>query len=151
MRKAILSTLLIIMPLAASAASPEDVAKARQGFYSLLGLEMDGLVPMVKGETEYDPEKAAGHAADLLTLTRYNMGDLYAPGTSKADIPGETRALPAIWEDPEGVQEKGMAFVEAVNALNEAAGQGKGALAKAVQDLGATCKGCHDDYRAKDF
>jgi len=151
MYKAILSALLVALPIAASAASPEDVAKARQGFYSLLGLEMDGLVAMVKGEAEYDPEKAAGHAADMLTLTRYSMGDLYAPGTSKADLPGETRALPAIWEDAEGAREKGMAFVEAVTALNEAADQGKGELAKAVQDLGATCKGCHDEYRAKDF
>lgn len=151
MRKTLVSALLLTLPLGAYAADPEEVVEARQGYYSLLGLEMHSLVAMAKGEIDYDAEKAKGHAADMLTLTKYDASGLYAPGTSKADMPGKTRALPAMWEDMAGVQEKGKAFVAAVNDLNEAAGQGRGQLAKAVQDLGSTCKGCHDEYRAEDF
>jgi len=151
MRKALVSALLLTLPLGAHAADPEEVIDARQGYYSLLGLEMHNLVAMAKGEIEYDAENAKGHAADMLTLTQYSMADLYAPGTSKADMPGKTRALPAMWEDMAGVQEKGKAFVTAVKDLNRVAGEGRGQLAKAVQDLGGTCKGCHDEYRAEDF
>ncbi|MBK5932786.1 cytochrome c556 [Rhodovulum imhoffii] len=151
MRKILMASALIALPLTAFAAPAEDVAEARKGFYKLLGIEMDGLVSMVKGETEYSAEKAQGHAADIKTLTQYNMGDIYAPGTSNADLPGKTRALPAIWEDGAGVQEKGMAFVKAVENLNAVAVDGKDELAKAVQQLGGACKACHDDYRAKDF
>jgi len=73
------------------------------------------------------------------------------PGTSNADLPGKTRALPAIWENLAAFQEKGMAYRDAVVALNTVAGTGAEALAPAVGKLGGTCKACHDDYRAKDF
>jgi len=151
MRKAVIPALLLALPLGAFAADLEEAVDARQGYYSLLGFEMHSLVAMAKGEVEYDAEKAKGHAADMLTLTKYDAAGLFPPGTSKADMPGKTRALPAIWEDPESVQEKGAAFVAAVKDLNEVAGEGRGQLGKAVQDLGGTCKGCHDDYRAEDF
>lgn len=149
--KALLFALLCALPVGVNAASPEEVVEARQGYYSLLGLEMGGLVAMVKGEIDYDADQAKAHAGDMLTLTKYRVGDLYMPGTSKADLPGKTRALAKIWGDGAGVQEKGEAFVKAVIELNERAGLGRGELAEAVKQLGGTCKGCHDDYRAKDF
>ncbi|TCO72484.1 c-type cytochrome [Rhodovulum euryhalinum] len=152
MRKVLLLTAaLATLPAAAMAADLEGVVDARRGFYSLLGANMDALVSMVKGDTDYDGAAAQSHADNLKLLTSYNMGHLYAPGTSNADMPGKTRALPAIWEDMAGVQEKGMAYVQAVEALNSVAGLDKAELGKAVQQLGGTCKGCHDDYRAKDF
>ncbi|MEX5729392.1 cytochrome c556 [Rhodovulum iodosum] len=151
MRKIVLTAVLAALPATAMAEGLEDLVEARRGYYKLLGANMGELVAMVKGEAEYDGATAQTHAANLVTLTNYNLGHLYAPGTSKADLPGETRALPEIWDDMAGVQEKGMAFVEAVNELNEVAGLDKAELAAGVQKLGGTCKGCHDDYRAKDF
>jgi len=151
MRKALLTAALVALPVAGFAADPaEKIVEARQGYYSLLGANMGALVSMAKGETEYDGAKAQTYADNMLTLTKYNLGHLYAPGTSADDLPGKTRALAKIWEDPAGVQEKGMAFVKAVENLDEVAGLDKADLAKAVQELGGTCKGCHDDYRAKD-
>ncbi|PTW52014.1 MULTISPECIES: c-type cytochrome [Rhodovulum] len=150
MHKILLTAALAALPLAASAADvKDDVVEARQGYYSLLGANMGTLVSMVKGETDYDGAKAQTAADNMLTLTRYNVGHLYMPGTSNADMPGRTDALPKIWEDMAGVQEKGMAFVKAVENLNEVAGLDKGELAKGVQQVGGTCKGCHDTYRAK--
>jgi len=151
MRKLLLSMLVIAVPAVALAQSPKETAEARIGFYRLLGFEMHSLAAMAKGEEPYDAEAAAAHAKDLETLTRYSVGDLFAPGTSNADIPGETRALPAIWENMGEVQEKGKAFVEAVAELNAVAGNGLDALRPAVGKLGGACKSCHDDFRAKDF
>ncbi|BAQ68717.1 cytochrome c, class II [Rhodovulum sulfidophilum] len=150
MRKILLTAALAALPLAASAADvKDDVVEARQGYYSLLGANMGTLVSMVKGETEYDGAKAQTAADNMLILTKYNIGHLYMPGTSSEDMPGKTAALPKIWNDMGGVQEKGMAFVKAVENLQEVAGLDKGELAKGIQQVGGSCKGCHDDYRAK--
>jgi cytochrome c556 len=150
MRKAFLTAVLVTLPVAALAEDPaEELVEARQGYYSLLGANMHNLVSMVKGETAYDGAKAQTAADNMLVLTKYHVGTLYLPGTSSEDVKG-SRALPKIWEDPAGMQEKGMAFVKAVENLNEVAGLDKAELGKAVQNLGGTCKGCHDSYRAKD-
>lgn len=152
MRKALLLTAaLATLPAAGVAADPEKLVEARRGYYALLGSNMDALVSMVKGDTAYDGATAQTHADNMKTLTQYSIGYLYAPGTSNADLPGKTRALPAIWENSAGVQEKGMAFVQAVENLTEVAGLDQAELASAVQELGGACKGCHDDFRAKDF
>ncbi|MBK1635964.1 c-type cytochrome [Rhodovulum adriaticum] len=151
MRKVLLTALVAAIPATGFAAGLEDLVEARRGYYKLLGANMGTLSAMAKGDVAYDGAAAQTAADNLKTLTQYNVGHLYAPGTSKADMPGKTRALPAIWEDQAGVAEKGMAYVEAVNALAEVAGLDRADMGKALQKVGGTCKGCHDDYRAKDF
>ena len=156
MRKLLLPTLIAATvattaTTGAFAQSPSDVAKARRAFYTLVGYEMATLGGMAQGKIDYDAELAARSAKDILTLTGYTTADLYVPGTSNEDLPGETRAKADIWTDMEGVQEKGMAFYQAVVALNEVAGSGLDALKPAVGKLGGTCKAFHDDYRATDF
>lgn len=146
-----LAAALIVPASLSFAGGAEDVVNARLGYYRLLGLEMDGLAAMAKGDVEYSAEAAQGHAANIQTLTQYNLGGVFAPGTSNADLPGKTRALPAIWENFPKVGEKGAAFREAVAELNAVAGNGLDALRPAVGKLGGTCKACHDDFRAKDY
>lgn len=151
MYKTILIALACALPVVAHAAEPEEVAAARIGYFKLVGLEMGGLSAMAQGKAPYDATRAKALAADLRVLGSYSHDDLLMPGTSNADLPGKTRALPAIWQNLEDYQAKGVAFFEAVAAVNEAAGNGAEALAPAVGKLGGTCKACHDDYRAKDF
>ncbi|REC58638.1 cytochrome c [Rhodosalinus sediminis] len=143
--------LFAALPGLAAADGLEDIAEARRGYYKLLGSDMAALAAMAKGEVEYDAAVAETRARNMQILTTYDRAGLYVPGTSTADLPGETRALPAIWEDMAGVQEDGKAFVAAVEELQAAAGEGRAALGAAVQKVGGTCKSCHDDYRAKDF
>lgn len=139
----------LAIPTAALAADPvKDTIEARQGFYKLLGANMGALAGMAKGEIEYDAAAAQVAADNMATLTSYNVGHLYMPGTSNAEN-DSTRALPAIWEDFPGVQEKGKAFVEAVMAMQSVAGAGKDQMTAALGPLGGTCKACHDTYRAK--
>lgn len=151
MRRLLLSLAVLAAPSLALAQSPQDVADARIGYFRLLGLEMHDLAAMAKGEKDYDAEAAKTNAANLEALTHYSTAALFAPGTSNADLPGKTRALPAIWDNMDGMQEKGEAFVAAVQNLNSVAGEGLDQLRPAVGKLGGTCKSCHDDFRAKDF
>ncbi|MGP3697563.1 c-type cytochrome [Rhodobacter sp. NSM] len=148
MRRVLLSALVAALPAVAMAADAEHVVEARKGFFSLLAIEFGPLAAMAKGEMPYDADAAKAHAADLVALTKYNPSDLYAPGTSADDVKG-TAAKAEIWKDMDAYQSKGMAFFEAVAALEPAAGAGQKELAAAVGKVGGTCKSCHDDYRMK--
>ncbi len=150
MRPLLLSSLLALLPLTA-VADPGETVEARRGYFALVGTEFGPLAAMAKGEMPYDAALAKAHAADLVALASYTQGDLLLPGTSRAEMPGKTRATAKIFEDPADYAAKGTAFYEAVMALNTVAGEGQAALAPAVGKLGGTCKGCHEDYRAKDF
>jgi cytochrome c556 len=147
----IATTVAALTASAALADMNDDAVRARQGYFTMLGLEIGPLGAMAKGETDYDAAVAQGHADDLAALAAYGIGDLFLPGTSKEDRVGDTRALPAIWENTADFQAKAQDFAEAATALKAAAGQGREALAPAVGKLGATCGACHDDYRAKEF
>ncbi|WP_432449571.1 c-type cytochrome [Aliiroseovarius marinus] len=148
MRFAILAAALALPTVALAADPVQDTIEARQGFYKLLGANMGVLAGMAKGEIDYDAAAAQTAADNMGTLTSYNLGHLYMPGTSSADS-DKTRALPKIWEDFAGVQEKGAAYVAAVKAMQGVAGAGKDQMAGALGALGGSCKGCHDTYRAK--
>ncbi|MBW6418166.1 cytochrome c [Celeribacter sp. PS-C1] len=156
MRKLILSTVIAATAATTAATgafaqSPSDVAKARRAFFTLVGFEMSTLGGIAQGKIDYDAELASQSAGDLLSLASLHTADYFAPGTSNEDLPGETRAKADIWDDMEGVQEKSMAFYQAVVELNDVAGTGLDALRPAVGKVGGTCKACHDDYRAADF
>lgn len=147
MRKTILAALAIAVPTVLFAA-PKDIVEARQGYYKLLGSNMAVFAGMAKGDIEYDAKVAQAAADNIITLTQYNLGPLFAPGTSSADVKG-ARALPKIWEDFAGVGAKGADFRAAAANMQAAAGQGKGEMVKALGALGGTCKACHDTYRAE--
>ncbi|MCJ1900922.1 MULTISPECIES: cytochrome c [Paracoccus] len=151
MHKIFLAAAVLALPAMAQASEPGDIAAARIGYFSLVNLEMGGLAAMAQGKAPYDAERARALAGDLKLLSEYLHDDLLMPGTSNADLAGKTRALPAIWEQTEDYRAKGMAFREAVATLHGVAGEGQEALAPAVGQVGATCKACHDSYRAKDF
>lgn len=129
----------------------EDVVKARQGYYKLVLHNAGPLFAMAKGDMEYDAAKASTAANNLLTLTKLDVGSLYPAGTSKEEMPGKTRALMKIWEDFPGVGEKAQAWKTAVADMAAVAGDGVDALRSKAGALGGGCKGCHDNYRAKDF
>ena len=148
MKKLVIAALICAAPAISTAQEAKDTVAARQGFYKLLGANMGVLSGMAKGEMDYTAEGAQTAADNIALLTQYNMMHLFAPGTSSADVEG-TRALPAIWEDMAGVQEKGAAFKAAAENMQSVAGQGKDQMAGALGQLGGACKSCHDDYRAK--
>lgn len=149
--RSFLIALIALGPLAAYAGPAEDTVKARRAYFKLVGANMGPLAGMAKGEIDYDAAAAETHAKNLALLSSYDARHLLMPGTSNEDVPGETRALPKIWTDFDGFKGKYGDFVKAVDALQSQAGAGREALGPALGQLGGTCKGCHDNYRAKDF
>ncbi|MEL6277323.1 MAG: cytochrome c [Pseudomonadota bacterium] len=147
----------LIVAAATAIASPalsdplEDAITARRGYYQVILSNFGPIVGMAKGDVEYDAEKAATFANNLQTLSMLNNGHMWPAGSDNAAMAGKTRALPKMWEDFPGVQEKGQAWAAAVGELAGVAGDGLDALRSKVGAVGESCGACHDTYRAKSF
>jgi len=149
---------LVLVALCMGAASvvvaadgPHDKAiKARQAMFQIYGFNTSILGDMAKGDMPYDAEIAAEAAANLNAAANLGQSQMWPPGSDSATEGNATnRALPAIWENYPEVVEKGDALKEAAAAMAAVAGDGLGALQGAMGDVGASCKGCHDDFRAE--
>jgi cytochrome c556 len=147
MRYAIIAALIAAPTFALAESAAEKTVEARQGYFSLIGANMGVFAAMAKGERDYDAAAAQTAADNIVLLSTYNAGHLFAPETSSLDL-DNTRALPDIWEDMAGFQAKAGDFAKAAQAMQAVAGAGKGEMAGALGPLGGTCKACHDAYRA---
>lgn len=147
-----------VLAIAEAHASDDPVENAipmRDGNFSILGTEIGPLAAMAKGEADHDPETAMRHARNLAALAAYDPAALFPGGSSKAEREGDTRALPAIWEDMAGFRAAMAAVAEAAAGLPEVAGDEREALAggargrrrRGRQDL----RRGHDDHRADAF
>jgi len=134
-----------------AADGPHDKAiKARQAMYQTLGFNAGILGDMAKEDIPYDAEVASEAAANLDAAANFGQSQMWPPGSDNAtEGNAPTRALPAIWENLPSVIEKSDALKQASAAMVASAGGGLAALQGAMGDLGATCKSCHDDFRAK--
>lgn len=145
------ATLFLGMSLMVSSAFAKDVEEsaidARQGEMQLRAFNAGPLIAMAKGDIAYDADVAGTLANNLKVLLSLDNGRAWMQGTSNEDYPGESEALPAIWESGSEIGDRGEQYAQAVNALAEAAGQGLDAMRPRVADLGDACKACHDDYR----
>lgn len=147
---------LLAAGLAASAtcahADPlKDAIDARRGYFDLVALNFGGVVAMAKGEAPYSPDEARVFTQNLVALANMSLAPALPEGSDNEAMFGETRALPAIWSNFNGFAAKAGDFQQAAAALDAAAGESLDALRAQVGQVGATCKGCHDDYRAKEF
>jgi len=119
---------------------------ARQGIMDYRALQLGTLGAMAKGDAEYNAEAAQKAAANLLAATTIDVSMLWPKG-SDSDSDPSSHALPAIWADGSDIGEKDKALVDAVTAMQAAAGGGLDALKAAMQPIGAACSGCHKAYR----
>lgn len=146
MRQYLIAAIIAAMPAGLYAQTPEDVLEARQGFMKLIGLNMGVLSGMARGTIDYDEETAATAAGNLEALTHYAAPSLLVPGTSSSDL-SESRALPAIWDNPQDFGAKFAALGQAVAGSSDAVRGGVGNIGPALQTIGGACKECHDTYR----
>lgn len=69
--------------------------------------------------------------------------------TFESDPQGNGRALPAVWSDGAKFEAEKTKFAAAVEKLNAAAQTGKlDEIKAAYGETGASCKSCHDSFRA---
>ena len=133
---------------AAVAADPEEVIEYRQGAMQVTKYHFGTIADMLKGKIEYDQAAVEKHA-DVVQMMSTLVKNEFPEGTDA--LAGETNALMEIWDEPDAFADAVAEFETTAQVLVEAAGSGdKGQLAAAVKDVGASCKGCHDDFQRDD-
>lgn len=131
----------------AQAPSVADQIKARQTGMKSIGAAFKGLRDQMGGTA--DPVAVKRHAG-VLAGHSPKVGDWFGPGTAGA--PGvKTAALPAIWTRNADFRQAAAALdVEARKMLALANAGDMAGVGGQIRALGGTCKGCHDDFKAKD-
>ena len=125
-------------------AKPEDAIKYRQSALSMLGTHMSRLQPVLKGQVAFDAAAVKANVAVIQTLSTLPW-TAFATGTQ-----GSSAAKPDIWSDAPGFKAAQQKFEATVVQLSAAADSGDlNKLRSAAGDVGASCKACHDSYRAK--
>jgi cytochrome c556 len=136
--------LAIAAALPASAqVKPEDQIKLRKSAYALMGANFASLAAMAQGKKPYNKDEAARNANLVSTLADVPR-QYFGEGTDK----GETKAKPEIWKNRSDFDTKMDKMINETKRLPQAAAD-LASLKQAVGDVGAACKACHDDYRAK--
>jgi cytochrome c556 len=142
---------LLTVAVAGSAAAqmkPEDAIKWRQSAYGAMGWSMNRIKTNVEGT--YNKEEVVKAANVIQAIANSGMGALYLPGTDKGTGWEATRAKPEIWTEKEKLGTAAGAFNKEANEMAKVAAGGDAAAVKAqFGKLSETCKGCHDDFKAK--
>lgn len=98
---------------------------------------------MANGDQAFEPEKFKAAAAKFVDEAREPFEHF------QNDPQGNGDALPAIWLQPDAFKAEQDKFLAAVDELNTAAQSGNLDQIKAsFGNAGASCKSCHDTYRA---
>ena len=152
------TTLLIVSAIVGSAAvlasadshvSDKQIAagiKARQSQMQLYAFNLGTLGAMAKQETAYDATAASSAADNLAALASLSQAGYWLPGSDSNSVEG-SRALPAIWTADSKIGEEGKNFLDAVLAMQSAAGTDLASLQGAMGAVGKSCGSCHKSYR----
>lgn len=148
--KLLLALLALTLTGTASAqVKPEDAIKWRQSGYAFMAWNMARIKMNVEGA--YNKEEVIKAANAIQAVANSGMGSLYLPGTDKGTGWEKTRVKPELFTNKEGVGKVAGAFVKEANEMAKVAASGDVAVVKEqFGKLGASCKGCHDDFKIKD-
>ncbi|KCZ60619.1 c-type cytochrome [Hyphomonas chukchiensis] len=125
-----------------------EVVDARQTHLKAVGKAFKTISDNLKAS---EPDMAAIQAAAASVPTETaDMGDWFPEGSGPASGV-KTDALPAIWENKADFDSKIADFHAASATLASTAEAGDiAAISEAFKATGATCKSCHETYRADD-
>lgn len=135
----------------AHAASGEEVIKARLNFMEGMEKHWSQIAAFVKGKgTLADVEKNAR----AISKMAYDIPKHFPKDTGRGKFPDKmTRALPVVWEDPEGFQQHVKKLVDGSDTLARLAREGKKDEALEMIGPGSYartkigCADCHDNFR----
>ena len=128
-------------------AKPEDAIKYRQAAMVLIGQHFGGRMgAVVKGKQPYDAEEFARNAALVETLAKLSWEAFLVPGSAE----GKTRLKPETLRAPDKFK---AAAAQSEAEITKLVGLAKGGDMKAIKGqfgaVGKSCKGCHQQFRAK--
>ena len=122
---------------------PEDAIKYRQNVFNVMANSFGKIGAVVKGEAPFNKDELAKNAAVVAMLSTLPW-QAFGPGTEGGN------ALPAVWSDNAKFKAASEKMQLAAVDLNKSAQSGDlDSIKKAFGATGATCKGCHDDFRKK--
>jgi cytochrome c556 len=139
-----------VMSIASAQTPAEASINYRQAVYSVIGYHFGGtLAPMVRGDKPYDKEtfaRSAGIVAQMAPLAHEG----FTPGSDKGTDKTPTKAKPEIWAKQADFKAKmDKMNAEATKLASVSRTASFDDIKKQFGTTGATCKACHDDYRAK--
>ncbi len=130
------------------APKPEQLIKWRQSSYQVIAWNAARIKASVDGT--YNKEEVVRSAAVIAALANAGLGSLFPSGTEQGKGWHDTAAKPELFTDKRA-GEAAASFGKEANALVQVAATGDQAAVKAqFGKLQGSCKGCHDDFRAKD-
>lgn len=138
-RHLMLSLAMAALPAALPTAAAEGDADYRHHVMEAVGGHMQSAADILRRKVSHDAHLGV-HARALAELAEI-APLLFPEGSQGGD------ALPAIWENGADFDGKMRAFQDAARAFRSAVAAGDG-VAPAFQNLGQSCKSCHDSYRA---
>ena len=135
--------LLLSLPAVAQFQKPGDAVKYRQSAFSVMGTHFGRIGAMVQNRVPFDAATLAANAEVVSALSRLPFS-AFGEGT---DL-GGTKALQVVWSQRAKFDAAADKMQQAAVELNAAAKTGDMAkIRPAFGAAGASCKGCHDDFR----
>ncbi|WP_410211492.1 c-type cytochrome [Aquirhabdus sp.] len=131
---------------------PEEIIKSRQAAYAFLGWNSAKIRAALDPSGTFNKEDVIKSANAIQAIANSGLGALYVKGTDQGTGFHETK-LKAEAFDPayaSKLAEVAGNFNKEANTLAVVAATGnKEAIKDQYSKLSATCKGCHDNFRAK--
>ena len=124
---------------------PDVLVKQRQSAMTLIGKYFGPLGGMAQGRVPFDA-KLVQRNADYLNALAQMPWDGFDPSTKNE----KSRALPAIWEQPDKVKDAAQRLQSELGKLQSVAKGGDESAIKAqIGAVGKACANCHDNFREK--
>jgi cytochrome c556 len=124
---------------------PEVLVKQRQSAMTLIGKYFGPLGGMAQGKVPFDAKIVQRNAGYLDALSEMPW-DGFDPSTKNE----KSRALPALYEQPDKVKEAIQRFQSEIDKLQQVAkGGDESAIKSQIGAVGKACANCHDNFRAK--
>ncbi len=125
--------------------APEAAKDYRQTIMHALGAHASA-ISMHLRDLVGDHDFLGEHARSLAN-TAAELDHLFPAGSNVDD----SEALPSIWEKPQEFARAVAKAKDATAALAEIASSGdRDAIGAAFREVGASCRGCHDNFREDD-
>lgn len=126
-------------------AKPDVLVKQRQAAMTLIGKYWAPLAGMPSGKAPYNAQTVTRNAGYIEVLSGMPW-DGFVDSTKDE----KSRALPAVFTDTAKFKEGADAMQKSVAALAKISkGGDEAAVKSAIAEVGKTCAGCHDNFRAK--
>lgn len=134
----------VAVSVAAWAATPAEVQKARHEHYEKLGEDFKTIRDNSRGTPDWAALDKAAAAIEKASVDQIQ----WFPKGSGPEA-GKTRAMSDIWSKPADFAAAQKMFSDRAPALTAAVkARDADAMMKAFRELGGACKNCHDNFRA---